>query len=443
MFDKINTPKTLHGKYSHRLPNKNIRLSTENVIVTLPKGESIETKGLLYLELDRDANFLLKVKVPCAKEKAFGLIFNNLQLTIERDDTVTWIIKSKKYQNNSEKLLIAACPIQSRIRYPEADNLSRVDFHLLNFSDYIGKKIHHSENSVAAGRLSLKTRKWTITIDSTPYTTRNLEFLKNSGGYGITHVGSLTRNNNELFSSKDVPEIIKDLLYFLSFAQGMWVNPILLSGKNQGNKEIWKGLSIHHTKPWKHPITWYDGLRANEILPTLFQNYSEKILDPIWNTVIQNTIYWYIQTNIPNVDSGVILGQTALELLAWTYLVIDKKILSKSKFKANNTSTNLRLLLEECNIPLEIPTHVEQLKSILSPGQDGVDLIVKTRNSLVHPEKSKIFTGAQYYQVLNLQKWYIELVLLRIMNYYGKYFNRLNEELWQGNVESVPWKIND
>lgn len=435
-----NTLKALKGKYSYRLPNKNIRLSTEIVIVTLPKGESIKTKGILYLELDRDVNFLLKVKVPCTKSKAFGLIFNSIRLTIERDNTITWIIKSKKYQDNNEKLLIAAYPTQSRILYPDVNNLLRVDFHLLNFSDYIGKKTHHSENSVTAGRLSLNTKEWIITIDATPYTKRNLEHLKNKGGYGITHVGSLTRKNNEPFSSKDVPEIIKDLMYFLSFAQGMWVNPVLLSGKNQHNKEIWKGLFIHHTKPWKHPITWYDGLHANEILPTLFQNYSEKILNPIWNTVIQNTVYWYIQTNIPNVDSGVILGQTALELLAWTYLVIDKKILSKSKFKANNTSDNLRLLLRDCNIPLEIPNYAEQLRSMLGSDQDGVDLIVKIRNSLVHPEKSKIFSGAHYYQVLNLQKWYIELVLLRIMNYFGKYFNRLNKELWQGNVEPVPWK---
>ena len=439
MTNQNNKPKALHGKYSHRLPNKNIRLSTENVVVTLSKGESVKTKGFLYLELDRDINFLLNVKVPYTTLKAFGLIFNDLQLTMERDDTVIWIIKSKEYQTKNENLLITACPTQLRIHYPDVENLSKVDFHLLNFSDYIGTKIHHSENSVAAGRLSLETKEWIITIDSTPYTKRNLKHLKNNGGYGITHVGSLKKKNNELFSSKEVPEIIKNLLYFLSFAQGMWVNPVLLSGKNQHNKEIWKGLSIHHSKPWKRPITWYDDLHANEILPILFKNYAEKLQDPIWNSTIQNTIYWYIQTTIPNVDSGVILGQTALELLAWTYLVIDKKILSKSKFQANNTSANLRLLLKDCNIPLEIPTHAEQLRNIISPGQDSVDLIVKIRNSLVHPEKGKTFTGAQYYQILNLQKWYIELVLLRIMDYCGNYFNRLNEELWQGNIESVPW----
>ena len=168
MNNPINIHKALHGKYSHRLPNKNIRLSTESVIVTLPKGESIRTKGILYLELDRDLKFLLTAKIPCNKSKALELVFNDLQLTIERDNSITWFVTSKEYKNEIEKLLITAYPTQSRIRYPDVENLLRVDFHLLNFSDYIGAKIQHSTNSFTTERLSLKTKEWTITIDLTP-----------------------------------------------------------------------------------------------------------------------------------------------------------------------------------------------------------------------------------------------------------------------------------
>jgi hypothetical protein len=139
------------------------------------------------------------------------------------------------------------------------------------------------------------------------------------------------------------------------------------------------------------------------------------------------------------VDSGLILGQTALELLTWNYLVIDKKTLSRNQFKKNSAADNLRILLTSCGIPTEIPTTSTELTAFANPNEDGPALIARVRNNLVHPEKSHGIKLVPYFHVLNMQQRYIELILLRIFNYNGNYFNRLHMDLWKGNVEPVPW----
>jgi hypothetical protein len=254
-------------------------------------------------------------------------------------------------------------------------------------------------------------------------------------------VGKLERTNRKRFSSQEATELAASLMYFLSFANGMWVNPILFSGYDIKKKEVWQGWFVHHSRPWKKPSrSWHDSLHSMEILPTVFNEFIQALKNPIWAEAIKHIIYWYVQTNISNVDSGLILGQTALELLAWNYLVIDKKILSRNKFKKNSTADNLRTLLSNCGIPTAVPSTDKDLATFANPGEDGPDIIVRVRNNLVHPEKRYGVKKIPYFYLLNLQQWYIELILLRIFNYQGNYHNRLNQVSWAGDIEPVPWK---
>ena len=209
---------------------------------------------------------------------------------------------------------------------------------------------------------------------------------------------------------------------------------------NTKGQDAWQGWFIHHSRPWKKPsFSWYDTLHAAEMLPSTFAGYVKASNDPVWSEVIRYAIYWYIQTNISNVDSGLILGQTALELLVWNYLVIDKRMLSRNKFRENSAADNLRILLTKCGIPTEIPVTSKELVAFAKPNEDGPALITRVRNNLVHPEKKLGIIKAPFFHILNLQQWYIELILLKLFDYRGNYFNRLGQDLWKGKVEPVPW----
>ena len=76
---------------------------------------------------------------------------------------------------------------------------------------------------------------------------------------------------------------------------------------------------------------------------------------------------------------------------------------------------------------------------------DGVDTIVQIRNAIIHSqeEKRRKLTKIHYrikYEAQQLAVWYIELSLLYIFRFKGKYFNRCSGKLWAGEgEENAPY----
>ncbi len=143
-------------------------------------------------------------------------------------------------------------------------------------------------------------------------------------------------------------------------------------------------------------------------------------------------------------DTGLILSQTALELLAWTYCVQDQKMVSPEAFKQRSglkASDKFRLLMSSLDIPKEVPRVLSALHG--NPGKkwiDGLHAITDIRNSLVHPDSNSIISGNSYYEACQLSLWYLDLVLLHLCGHNGNYANRLLvSDRCQGEVEPVPW----
>ena len=73
--------------------------------------------------------------------------------------------------------------------------------------------------------------------------------------------------------------------------------------------------------------------------------------------------------------------------------------------------------------------------------QHGPHTLVEIRNDLIHSQmKFETPPGDIYSQARELGLWYVELMLLSIFDYKGKYGNRLAQE-WSGQIELVPWAV--
>ena len=80
----------------------------------------------------------------------------------------------------------------------------------------------------------------------------------------------------------------------------------------------------------------------------------------------------------------------------------------------------------------------------------GPQLVTKVRNTIIHPndknrnvlaewEKNYSVSGSDIrWETHRLFRWYITLVLLRMIGYTGGYANRLTHHK-VGQVEPVPW----
>lgn len=141
-----------------------------------------------------------------------------------------------------------------------------------------------------------------------------------------------------------------------------------------------------------------------------------------------DALYWYLAANHEGsrAEGGLIIGQAALELLAWTLLVIERKMITRSKFKSRprTAGDNISALLGACHIPTSIPVKLAELHTALSQTKwtDGPSLINGVRNDLVHPEKDGHEQLA--YEAWQLALHYVELVIFYLCKYDGRYSNR-------------------
>lgn len=330
-------------------------------------------------------------------------------------------------------------------------NISSATFHLLNFPDFFGPDGYifkygtpPRQGSKVCGRSVLHADGWTITIAATDKTYELCKALDRDGGYLVTHVGEIRRQDGSTFTSKKLDDLVHCLHAFLSFALGRWAGLALPVGFDNAGKKVFEqwGLPSAAADGWHGSKSWFDEHHA-ELLTETFPGYLALWKSELWRTAIWKATYWYVLANGSNTDAGIILAQTALELLAWTHCVDGRKMVSPGPFDRLPAADRLRILASTLDIPLTLPSHLDALNAPRpgpGPWQDAMEAITEVRNGLVHPKvKTKLHEGS-YYEAMMLSLWYLDLVLLRLCGHKGKYANRLAPApRYSGIVEAVPW----
>jgi hypothetical protein len=142
------------------------------------------------------------------------------------------------------------------------------------------------------------------------------------------------------------------------------------------------------------------------------------------------------------------MAQTALELLYNWFIIENKKLIIGKDSENINASNKIRLLLSQLNINYLVPPKFSHLQQFIDDNIqiiDAPDAVVQIRNAIVHSqeEKRKKLSEIHYlakHQALQLCIWYVEMSLLAILSYNGKYSNRCSIESYSSNtVEDVPW----
>lgn len=333
------------------------------------------------------------------------------------------------------------------------ENLSRAVFHLFNYPDFSGPDDYiisleppHGRMR-RCGRAALAMPGWRITIAATSETEGLCKQLGHQGGFALTHMGEIEKDDGSTFSSKELSDLLHCLHCFLSFASGRWAGLALPIGYDvAGNKvfEQW-GMPMAASGPWNGSCSWFDA-HHGEFLSEVFPGFVALWKDPCCHRLVSEGLYWYMGANDRRtgigVDTGLIIAQTGLELLAWIYCVQHRKMVSAAAFEPRGLSAadKLRLLVSALDIPSELPTSLSALSA--KPGkkwEDGLDAITGMRNAIVHPHAKVQLPKYSDYEAWKLSLWYVDMVLLRLCGHVGRYANRLHAERWVGDVEPVPW----
>jgi hypothetical protein len=336
---------------------------------------------------------------------------------------------------------------------PPNSNIRRTVFHLFNFPDFSSSYDYIAQTSadpnngwVRCGFVSLKADGWIIKVAAMMDTDKRLERLKEEGGWFITHVGEIVREDGSAYDDERLKQLLCCLHYCLSFALGRWVGIALPVGFDLNGSKVFEqwGMPIAADGSWKGPTSWFDD-RHGQSLIDLFPGFYELWNREPWKRPLEQAIYWYLGacdrgTGI-GVDTGLVIAQTAFELLAWNHCVRDRRMVSEDAFKPRGLSAanRFRLLASSLEIPIDLPPTLTALHAKRGKKWvDGMDAITDIRNSLVHPHDERQLPKGSEFDAWRLSMWYLNLIILRLCKYNGHYGNRLNRRS-AGELELVPW----
>ena len=333
-------------------------------------------------------------------------------------------------------------------RHNPAAEISHIVFHLPNFRSYLGQPIRNDRTSLT-GRASFASGDWAIEIDEIDRE-RGSKELKESGGFGMTHVGRISRRDGQPFLTKDAANCLESLSSFLSFCNGRWTGPTLVVGMDKDSKPVSHDWSVPTIAPFRFVESWFSDC-VPSVAELAYPGFAARWANETYSEAVRTAIFWYVTANAAGiaVENGLLLAWMAFETLGWVVLVEDTGKHTHKSYDSEPAAAKLRQLLGHCEIALPIPSELPALlaASETSVCNDGPGILTDLRNAHVHPNPKRrewlLKAGPQ----AELEAWYLslhylELILLYLFGYQGDFVNRL---LHLGgccsgeDVRPVPW----
>lgn len=325
--------------------------------------------------------------------------------------------------------------------------LTHLAAHVLNFPNFFCATknstdiMHKSANVMRRlGRSVLSHDGWSIELQATLGTAEAAAELKKVGGNAVTHILRIQRADGKKFTIRSAEQVVNDLHEFLSFARGSWTSVFGLVGFSAADTVAYENWGMRLATPWESNSSWFD-IHHGEVLSNVYPGFVTLRRDPVLGRAARAALHWYLRSNRAGngagVDGGLVLSVAALEGLATTYLASVGISLGKNP----STAGKVLAACKHLKIPTAIPSSAKRLHGGKRAGEwtDGPRAITRIRNELVHPTaKIKIKVGPTIPEAWRLSQWYIEMLLLRLSGYSGRYSNRLSAR-WVGETEPVPW----
>lgn len=463
MPDAENKPIT--PVYSQTEPNVPIALGEEPVALEIG-GTSIEATASVTLQFAPEPR--LRFDIPLTQRPSAERMTAVLRHMLEkhddkrkkqsgeatlrlRDRNVSvkgFVVGARGGSHDERSLTWVPSSVPITVTSP-CDGIVEAILHVFNLPDLWA----HGEGTNGVDLKSARIRRvafgadgWSVTITANNETKQACESLREQGGFIVTHMARTKRDDGVAFSSGKLEDVLNCVHHFLSFVLGRWAGVCLPIGVDrEGNRvfEQW-GIGQAASGRWNAACSWFNE-NHSEVLGDVFPGFYRLWCDQLWGPTLRHAVYWYVSANDRQsgigLDAGLIPDQIALERLAWTYCVRDRKMISPEAFGQGGlrAADKLRLLASVLEIPTEFPPNLSGIAA--KPGKrfiDVSDFVVRVRNAIVHPKEKSSLSTREYYEAWRLSLWILELVLLRLCGHRGGYANRLSAPL-VGQIEDVPW----
>lgn len=340
--------------------------------------------------------------------------------------------------------------ISGVVRIGQNRAIRAIKFYLPNFHNYVGSPVRFVRRDRmwrSASRITLSADGWRVVIDQDPEYRKLHDLLKARGGFGLGHVCLLTRSDGSRFKVHEASDFLSTLHFFLSFVRGLWCGPIIVTGVG-GRGTLWTEWGSWRISDWRSVPSWFPTNDLNG-LDHAFKGFRRLWSSSTWNEPLRELVHWYVEANLHAgaLEGGLILGHTALELLAWMHVVVDKKLVPIKPFNDLHSPQRLEMALSRLKIPVALPVELPGVARLatLKGLTSGPQILSRVRNVLVHPTPTnrKFFARAttrDRYELVQLCLSYLELGILAVLDYQGDYVTRLKAGVSVAEATTkVPW----
>ncbi|MFN7956702.1 MAG: hypothetical protein U0704_15750 [Candidatus Eisenbacteria bacterium] len=317
--------------------------------------------------------------------------------------------------------------------------------YLPNFPEMIGSPVARvvgESLEVQRVRITLNGDPWQVVLDQVPQATTNRNALRSTGGFAVTHVCEIRRVDGQHFEQADVEQLEADLHLYFSFLRGHYCSPVLLEGVDSTGASCWRSWSYRPMESAKTVWEWlpvFEPAAARQLFP----GFMARRADSQWRQSIEAAVRWYLSGNTfaGGRAGAIVLAIAGLELLAWEYLA-DPRLKKQRGQSRQGTSEKVRALLQWAGIPAAIPAGLTALAAAC-PGHDAARALIDVRNGIAHPEPryAHLRSDEVLWDSWRLALELLELAILRLSDYSGKFHSRVEGNRFAADVTSVPWMV--
>ena len=325
--------------------------------------------------------------------------------------------------------------------------LSHGLLHLANFPRLHGRPVGWPDRSVDPGRLLFDGGGWTIVLDPVHNVADLERELKKGGGFALTHTAKVQRTSGATFTSAELRELTDAFTFFCWLCIEARCGPMLPVGFDGQGQARWAWWNPTRTESFNAARTWLDTVHAGEA-EMFFPTFMARFGDPYWQQVLTHAIAYLVEAGRPDtVERAIIMAQVLLEAASYSWLVEERTLLTHDDFedRRRTAAGNIRAMLLDMKVPVAIPKNLPALamtRSKKGTPVDGPQALVLKRNEIIHRRRpAPVSTYGPLIDAWRLGAWYSELVVLRLCGFTGLYRSRLNDNVWTGVVDPVPWHV--
>jgi hypothetical protein len=377
---------------------------------------------------------------------ATGNIYDNVNFDFLVEDISWGSCFLTNFDGKSFKGILNGQCLIGEINVP----VSHIEFELCNLREFNGRPVKVSTSGFSNNLLVLENDCYEIKLfKHIDFSIKN-KGLKWKGNYQTLYSGKLKTKRNQTLTYGGTNKVFDTLSLFLSFLNGRRTSPIFRKGIFE-DEAIWSDYTPYHVDTHKSVHSWPPQSQVTAI-ENVWPKFHKLHRDENSKGVLDVAIFTYLRANghVAQAFEGVAIIANTLELL-FNYLIVEtKKIISGKDIENLQASNKIRLLLSQVGIENDIPDTLSEIKQFQKSSDafsqlDGPEIFVQIRNSIVHGQLEKRRNLAKIpntviWEVSQMGIWYVEVILLYIIEYKGIYRNRvLNAQFTGDGEETMPY----